>query len=143
MSTQIGLQKPPGSYLCRAGWNPAETGLYIVLSVRAVQAAQNSETEGCQPAPVAALARMHLLASGMELPAVSERLGHSSVLVTATVYSHRITGRDKEAAKKWDEFQRSHGSQVSGVVSQWSPESSLGPELVDTDSLPLFSLLGG
>jgi integrase len=50
----------------------------------------------------------HLLAAGMELPAVSERLGHSSVLVTATVYSHRITGRDKEAATKWDEFQRSH-----------------------------------
>lgn len=50
----------------------------------------------------------HLLASGMELPAVSERLGHSSVLVTATVYSHCITGRDKEAAKRWDEFQRSH-----------------------------------
>jgi integrase len=50
----------------------------------------------------------HLLAAGMELPAVSERLGHSSVLVTATVYSHRITGRDKEAALKWDEFQRSH-----------------------------------
>jgi integrase len=43
----------------------------------------------------------------MELPAVSERLGHSSVLVTATVYSHRISGRDKEAAMKWDEFQRS------------------------------------
>jgi integrase len=50
----------------------------------------------------------HLLASGMELPAVSERLGHSSVVVTATVYSHRISGRDKEAARKWDEFQRSH-----------------------------------
>jgi len=50
----------------------------------------------------------HLLASGMELPAVSERLGHSSVLVTATVYSHRITGRDKEAARRWEEFQRSH-----------------------------------
>ena len=33
----------------------------------------------------------HLLASIMELPAVSERLGHSSVLVTAPVYSHRIT----------------------------------------------------
>jgi integrase len=49
----------------------------------------------------------HLLAAGMELPAVSERLGHSSVLVTATVYSHRISGRDKEAAMKWDEFQRS------------------------------------
>jgi integrase len=50
----------------------------------------------------------HLLAAGMELPAVSERLGHSSVLVTATVYSHRITGRDREAAKKWEEFQRTH-----------------------------------
>lgn len=50
----------------------------------------------------------HLLAAGMELPAVSERLGHSSVMVTATVYSHRITGRDKEAAAKWEEFQRSH-----------------------------------
>jgi integrase len=49
----------------------------------------------------------HLLAAGMELPAVSERLGHSSVLVTATVYSHRITGRDQEAAQNWDEFQRS------------------------------------
>ncbi len=50
----------------------------------------------------------HLLAAGMELPAVSERLGHSSVLVTATVYSHRISGRDKEAALKWDQFQHSH-----------------------------------
>jgi integrase len=50
----------------------------------------------------------HLLAAGMELPAVSERLGHSSVLVTATVYSHRITGRDQEAATRWEEFQRSH-----------------------------------
>jgi integrase len=48
----------------------------------------------------------HLLASGMELTAVSERLGHSSVYVTATVYSHAIKGRDKEAARKWDEFQR-------------------------------------
>jgi integrase len=48
----------------------------------------------------------HLLASGMELTAVSERLGHSSPYVTATVYSHAIKGRDKEAARKWDDFQR-------------------------------------
>lgn len=40
----------------------------------------------------------HLLAAGMELPAVSERLGHSSVYVTATVYSHRIKGRDEGSA---------------------------------------------
>jgi hypothetical protein len=44
----------------------------------------------------------------LELPAVSERLGQSSVFVAATVYSHRVTGRDKEAAKKWDEFQKLH-----------------------------------
>lgn len=49
----------------------------------------------------------HLLAAGMELPAVSERLGHSSVMVTATVYSHRLTGRDQEAATRWDKFQQS------------------------------------
>jgi integrase len=48
----------------------------------------------------------HLLASGMELTAVSERLGHSSPYVTATVYSHAIKGRDREAARKWEEFQR-------------------------------------
>jgi integrase len=48
----------------------------------------------------------HLLAAGMELPAVSERLGHSSVYVTATVYSHRIKGRDEEAARKWEKFQK-------------------------------------
>jgi integrase len=48
----------------------------------------------------------HLLASGMELTAVSERLGHSSPFVTATVYSHAIKGRDREAARKWEEFQK-------------------------------------
>lgn len=49
----------------------------------------------------------HLLAAGMELPAVSERLGHSSPIVTATVYAHRLPGRDKEAATRWEEFQKS------------------------------------
>jgi len=48
----------------------------------------------------------HLLAAGMEITAVSERLGHSSVRVTADIYSHAIRGRDDEAARSWDEFQR-------------------------------------
>ena len=39
------------------------------------------------------------------LPAVSERLGHSSVRVTADVYSHAIRGQDDEAARRWEEFQ--------------------------------------
>ena len=49
-----------------------------------------------------------LLASGMDLATVSERLGHSSVRVTADVYSHAIRGRDQEAARLWDEFMRQH-----------------------------------
>ena len=48
----------------------------------------------------------HLLANGVSLPAVSERLGHSSVRTTAEVYSHAIRGQDDEAAVRWDEFQR-------------------------------------
>jgi integrase len=47
----------------------------------------------------------HLLAAGMEITAVSERVGHSSVRVTADVYSHAIRGRDDEAARRWEEFQ--------------------------------------
>ena len=48
----------------------------------------------------------HLLANGVPLPVVSERLGHSSVRVTADVYSHAINGQDDEAVKKWEEFQQ-------------------------------------
>src|SRR4029077_1302721 len=46
----------------------------------------------------------HLLAAGMPLPAVSERLGHSSVRVTADVHSHAIRGQDDEATRRWEEF---------------------------------------
>ncbi|MCL4402292.1 MAG: site-specific integrase, partial [Acidobacteria bacterium] len=48
----------------------------------------------------------HLLASGVPLPAVSRRLHHSSVRVTADIYSHALTGQDDEAARKWEEYQR-------------------------------------
>jgi len=47
----------------------------------------------------------HLLADGVPLPVVSARLGHSSVRVTAEIYSHMIHGQDDEAARRWDEFQ--------------------------------------
>jgi integrase len=47
----------------------------------------------------------HLLAAGMEITAVSERLGHSSPRVTYDIYSHAISGRDDEAARLWDKFQ--------------------------------------
>lgn len=48
----------------------------------------------------------HLLAGGVPLPAVSARLGHSSVRTTQEIYAHMITGQDDEAAKVWEEFQR-------------------------------------
>ena len=50
-----------------------------------------------------------LLADGVDLATVSERLGHSSVRVTADVYSHALRGRDQDAAKRWDEFMRRNG----------------------------------
>lgn len=48
----------------------------------------------------------HLLASGVPLPVVSARLGHSSVRVTAEIYAHMLTGQDDEAARRWEDFQR-------------------------------------
>ena len=48
----------------------------------------------------------HLLADGVPLPVVSERLGHSSVRTTADIYAHALRGQDDEAALRWDEFQR-------------------------------------
>ena len=48
----------------------------------------------------------HLVADGVPLPVVSERLGHSSVRTTAEVYAHALRGQDDEAALRWDEFQR-------------------------------------
>jgi integrase len=47
-----------------------------------------------------------LLAEGVPLPAVSARLGHSSVRTTQEIYAHMITGQDEEAARKWEEYQR-------------------------------------
>jgi hypothetical protein len=43
------------------------------------------------------------------VPAVSARLGHSSVRTTQEIYAHMTTGRDDEAAKAWEEYQRKAG----------------------------------
>jgi integrase len=45
-----------------------------------------------------------LIAGGMELPAVSKRLGHSSPAVTAKIYSHMLDGRDRAAADLWNKI---------------------------------------
>ncbi len=44
-----------------------------------------------------------LLSKGVPLPAVSKRLGHSSVYVTATIYSHALSKDETAAADVWDE----------------------------------------
>jgi len=51
-----------------------------------------------------------LIAEGVPLPAVSARLGHSSVRTTQEIYAHMITGQDEEAAQKWEEFQQRNRS---------------------------------
>jgi integrase len=47
-----------------------------------------------------------MLDSGVPLSAVSRRLGHSSVRVTADIYSHAMPGQDDEAVRVWEEYQR-------------------------------------
>jgi integrase len=42
-----------------------------------------------------------LLSAGVPLPAVSRRLGHANVYVTATVYAHALTSDEATAAEKW------------------------------------------
>ena len=48
----------------------------------------------------------HLVADGVPLPVVSERLGHSSIRTTVEAYAHAVRRQDDEAARRWDEFQR-------------------------------------
>jgi integrase len=43
-----------------------------------------------------------LLSAGVPLPAVSKRLGHSSVNITAQIYSHAFTADEIAAAESWD-----------------------------------------
>jgi integrase len=51
-----------------------------------------------------------LSANGVDLATVSERLGHSSVRVTAEIYPHAIRGRDRRAADLWDAIKGREGA---------------------------------
>lgn len=48
----------------------------------------------------------HMLASGVPVPAVSARLGHSDMQTTLRIYGHMIHGQDDEAVRKWEEYQQ-------------------------------------
>jgi integrase len=47
-----------------------------------------------------------MLDSGVPLSAVSKRLGHSSIRVTADTYSHAIHGQDDDAVRRWEAYQQ-------------------------------------
>ena len=47
-----------------------------------------------------------MLDGGVPPPVVSQRLGHSSVRVTVDICSHAIHGRDDEAVRMWEEYQK-------------------------------------
>lgn len=51
-----------------------------------------------------------LLESGVDLKTVSQRLGHSSITVTADVYSHVTRKLQREAVGKLEEMMRSEGA---------------------------------
>lgn len=53
----------------------------------------------------------HMLANGVSLTVVSQRLGHSSVRTTADIYAHAIHGQDDEAVRKWEEYQERNRAQ--------------------------------
>ena len=50
----------------------------------------------------------HLLASGVPVPAVAARLGHSSIRTTLDIYGHMIHGQDEEAVRQWEHYQQQH-----------------------------------
>ena len=57
-----------------------------------------------------------LLAEGVDIATVSERLGHSSVRTTADIYAHAIRGKDHAAAQVWDDImQRARAEKSTGV----------------------------
>jgi integrase len=47
-----------------------------------------------------------MLDSGVPLPVVAKRLGHSSAATTANIYSHAINEQDDEAVRRWEEYQK-------------------------------------
>jgi integrase len=51
-----------------------------------------------------------LLSEGVPLPAVSKRLGHSNIYVTATVYAHALASDESAAAERWEAAMKRAGN---------------------------------
>lgn len=57
-----------------------------------------------------------LLAQGVPIPAISERVGHGDPQTTLRIYGHMIAGQDEEAARKWDEYQKKNRASTGPVA---------------------------
>ncbi|WP_130068749.1 tyrosine-type recombinase/integrase [Bacillus albus] len=57
---------------------------------------------------------VHLLQSGANIKYVSERLGHSTINMTADVYLHVTKSMEETAVNRYDEFLQSQGQIVGG-----------------------------
>ncbi|MED2995047.1 tyrosine-type recombinase/integrase [Bacillus tropicus] len=55
---------------------------------------------------------VHLLQSGANIKYVSERLGHSSIDMTANVYLHVTKSMEETAVNQYDQFLKSRGQIV-------------------------------
>ena len=65
-----------------------------------------------------------MLASGVPVPAVSARLGHTSIRTTLDIYGHMIHGQDEEAVPKWEQYQLQNRASLStGDMSAKLPTS--------------------
>ncbi|WP_407639952.1 tyrosine-type recombinase/integrase [Alicyclobacillus vulcanalis] len=79
---------------------------------------QNARKElGLPPVSFHGLGHTHatwLLESGVDLKIVSERLGHSSITITADIYAHVTDALQREAIEKPQRMMRSRRTNNSG-----------------------------
>jgi len=76
-----------------------------------------------------------LIDAGVGLPAVSARLGHSSIRTTIEIYSQMISGADDEVTRKFDvEITRPTrtAAAVTMDISPAHPNSAGGHEFIVT-----------
>lgn len=58
---------------------------------------------------------VHLLQSGANIKYVSERLGHSTINMTADVYLHVTKSMEETSVNQYDKFLKSRGQ----IVGKW------------------------
>lgn len=84
-------------------------GAYLKPDSITAKACLAARKAGFQNVSIHTLRHSHgsqLISSGKPLPAVSERLGHSSVATTMKIYAHALPKEDQKVAETWDAMMR-------------------------------------